>query len=106
MIYSLFGYVSIRDYAARSPRIRSPRAILSRARFAPKSRLFTAPAVCLRRANKRSHHLIEAFEQQLGALEIGCVESFGKPIINWSEKIACFSALTLVGPELGKAHCC
>jgi hypothetical protein len=28
----------------------------------------------------------------------------GEPFINWYEKIACFSALVLIRPELGNTH--
>ena len=54
--------------------------------------------------NKGSHSLVEAFKLSLSALEIGCVEPFRKPVINWHEKISRFSALTLISPVPGKTH--
>src|SRR3982074_2634175 len=60
-----------------------------------------------RRREKRSksHYSIESFQLLLSALEIGCTEPFGEPFINRCEKITCFGALALIGPESGETHC-
>ena len=55
-------------------------------------------------ANKGSQYSIEPFKLLLSALEIGCTEPFREPFINWCEKIACFSLLTLIGPEPCETH--
>ena len=48
--------------------------------------------------------LRKPFDLLLGAPEIGCIEPFGEPFINWDEKFASFSVLLLISPELGKTH--
>jgi len=48
--------------------------------------------------------LLQQIEQRRGALEIGRIEAFGEPFINWREKVAGFNVLALVTPEAGKAR--
>jgi hypothetical protein len=43
--------------------------------------------------------LLKPFHLFLSALEIGCIESFGEPVINWSEKFLVFRSPALMRPE-------
>jgi len=43
-------------------------------------------------------------EQRLGLFQIGRVEAFGEPAIDWREKVAGFGAATLVAAEPGEAR--
>jgi Arc/MetJ-type ribon-helix-helix transcriptional regulator len=46
----------------------------------------------------------QLIEQSLCVLQIHCVEAFGKPAVDRSEKLAGFIALTLIAPEPRHAH--
>jgi hypothetical protein len=46
----------------------------------------------------------QLIEQSLCVLQIRCVEAFGKPAVDRSEKLAGFIALALIAPEPRHAH--
>ena len=43
-------------------------------------------------------------EQRLRLFQIGCVEAFGEPAVDWREKIAGFGSAVLIAAEPGKAR--
>jgi hypothetical protein len=48
---------------------------------------------------------IQLIEQRLRFLQIECIEAFGEPAVDRSEKIAGFAPLALVAPKAGEARC-
>src|SRR5215831_12506743 len=53
---------------------------------------------------KRSRLRIERLEQRLCVLQIGRVETFGKPAVDRCQQVAGFGAAALVAAETGEAH--
>jgi hypothetical protein len=48
--------------------------------------------------------LRQGLQQCLGLLQVGCVESPGKPAIDWPQQLMGFGLLALLLPESTEAH--
>src|ERR1700720_253837 len=81
--------------------IRSPSSV---GRSVPVSPLSMANEVC--EGRESVWLLVERIQQRLRLSQIGRVEAFGEPAVDWREKVAGFGVTALVAPEPGEARSC